>query len=567
MHVRLCAFVAVLSVCFSFPLAAANPWRKLTSTHFELYSSVGDRRARAALQTLEQTMEVFAQFTRSRPVLDNRVRVVLFRDQREYNQYAPDPQTAAFYTANDLRDFVIMRQLPQDTLEVAVHEFIHLLVKHSRMQFPSWFNEGLAEVYSTYRPEGKDVVIGHVIERHMRHLAGARWLDLDLVLNLDYRVTPFKDPERKAMFYAQSWALCHMLLFDKKYTAKRGALMTQLADGKPAKQVFSELYGASTLDMLDSLRDYLGQRVLMMWKAPIHVDKSRIEAEAVDVEDMEIGLVFAELHGVMARFEQAREVYGKLTPDDWRVQFGLARLARRTGDDTAARGHYERAIALGADDGALFTDYARVLQALGGDPAEVTRSLARAAELRPGDAAIRTWYAFHLVDQNEPFQGAEGTGRHSQGRCRERIPALRGAGHGAPAVATGPARPQRAGPSQEVRAGAARRACTRTHRGLSELGREGRDRGAASGAHAAGARAKARSDTARRRTRARPHCRRTGGGGVSRGLGGVPHPVRREAGRTQGQSARPDRHQSREDRVSLWHPGAAESPVYLFTGP
>ncbi|MGO4884351.1 MAG: hypothetical protein ACLP59_26545 [Bryobacteraceae bacterium] len=76
--------------------------------------------------------------------------IVVFRSDKEFAPYAPNEVAAAFYLGAQDRDYIVMKNAASDEFPVAVHEYIHLLVKHTGIAAPPvWFNEGLAELYST----------------------------------------------------------------------------------------------------------------------------------------------------------------------------------------------------------------------------------------------------------------------------------------------------------------------------------------------------------------------------------------------------------------------------------
>jgi hypothetical protein len=47
----------------------------------------------------------------------------------------------AFYLNGCNRDYIVMRSVTEENYPVAVHEFTHLLVEHTNVNPPLWFNE------------------------------------------------------------------------------------------------------------------------------------------------------------------------------------------------------------------------------------------------------------------------------------------------------------------------------------------------------------------------------------------------------------------------------------------
>jgi tetratricopeptide (TPR) repeat protein len=82
-----------------------------------------------------------------------------------------------------------------------------------------WFNEGLAEYYSTFTPaaNGKTAMLGRPIARHVL-LLRERFLPIADLIAVDHGSPLYNEGERASIFYAESWALLHYLLKDDAWT-------------------------------------------------------------------------------------------------------------------------------------------------------------------------------------------------------------------------------------------------------------------------------------------------------------------------------------------------------------
>src|SRR5271165_832280 len=58
----------------------------------------------------------------------------------------------------------------------AVHEYVHLLIRHKELEFPVWLNEGLADLYSTLKPQGDKILVGTPPEGRMVTMLQERWV-------------------------------------------------------------------------------------------------------------------------------------------------------------------------------------------------------------------------------------------------------------------------------------------------------------------------------------------------------------------------------------------------------
>ena len=68
----------------------------------------------------------------------------------------------AYYTGDEQHDYIVMSDLATERTPAAIHEYMHLLVRHSGLKMPLWLNEGFADVYSTLQPRGGQIVLGEV---------------------------------------------------------------------------------------------------------------------------------------------------------------------------------------------------------------------------------------------------------------------------------------------------------------------------------------------------------------------------------------------------------------------
>src|SRR6187549_2716835 len=154
-----------LAACIYLAIAhlhAAEMWTYGSSDHFEVYTTGGDKRARAALAYFERVHAFFADFLKLAPQQRHPTRLIVFSNDREYAPYRPNAGVVAFYTQGPDRDYIVMRSMDSEAYPIVVHEYAHLIVRHSGSVFPLWLNEGLAEYFSTIAPLGGKVTIGQV---------------------------------------------------------------------------------------------------------------------------------------------------------------------------------------------------------------------------------------------------------------------------------------------------------------------------------------------------------------------------------------------------------------------
>src|ERR1022692_2647820 len=127
-----------------FPAAGSEGprWLKIKSPNFELFTTAGERNGREVARHFEQVRAFFLEAMGLGLKSGPPVRIVVFRSDKEFAPYAPNELASAFYLGTDDHDYIIMKGASGEDFPVAVHEYTHLLLKHSGMRPPVWFNEG-----------------------------------------------------------------------------------------------------------------------------------------------------------------------------------------------------------------------------------------------------------------------------------------------------------------------------------------------------------------------------------------------------------------------------------------
>jgi hypothetical protein len=84
---------------------------------------------------------------------------------------------------------------------VAYHELTHLIVSQTMMRPPTWFNEGIAEFYSTFvlSDDGRVAELGHMIPEHVVLLRRERWLPLEDLFEVEVSSTLYNEADKRSV--------------------------------------------------------------------------------------------------------------------------------------------------------------------------------------------------------------------------------------------------------------------------------------------------------------------------------------------------------------------------------
>ncbi|MGH9658142.1 MAG: tetratricopeptide repeat protein [Bryobacteraceae bacterium] len=365
---------------------SAEPWRKVSSSHFEMFTQSGEGRARDLVRQFEQVHDLFVSLGAKRRPDAPPVRLILFSSEREFRPYASGDYAAAYYIGGGERDYIVMRRDAADLFPLAVHEYTHLVVRHTGLDLPPWLNEGLADLYSTMKPGAGKVVIGEPPPGRVRQLRDEGRLDLAALASVDRQSPRYNEKLRAGAFYAGSWALVHMLALDARYRAGFAKLFELVATGQSVADATGAVYGKTTAEVERDLAGYARQPRFATAEVAIQLAPRAQRPEARAAEPLETGLALADLLYLLRRRTEARAALAELArahPEDWEIEVALSRLAWRDDDDAGVKRHFARAIELGTTNAKVYADYAMILRAEGGRNEEATAMLRRAVELDP----------------------------------------------------------------------------------------------------------------------------------------------------------------------------------------
>jgi Flp pilus assembly protein TadD len=361
--------------------APAATWLKLTSDHFELYTSAGEKKGREAILHFERVHSFFmkALHREDTPLLPP-VRIVAFSSEKEYLPYRMNEFAVAYYASEGHRDTIVMRGIGTESYPTAVHEFTHIILGHADAKIPSWLNEGLADLFSTLKPDGKKLQVGDIMPGRLVELREAKWIDLPTLTAVDRDSPYYNEKQRAGIFYAESWALTHMIRLSPDYTRCGAALLAMLLEGKPAAVAFEQACGKSLEAVQTDLEQYVRGTRFYAGVYDIRIEKRAEAPDVAAVSPLESGIVLARVLFLVRQRAESRRRYEELAkkyPQSPEPEEGLAQLDWREHRPQEARRHFARAIELGSRDPYMYFDYA-VLER------ENSALLRKALQLKPG---------------------------------------------------------------------------------------------------------------------------------------------------------------------------------------
>lgn len=377
-------------------LAADNTWLRIQTDNFEIYTPQSERKAKEILLYFEQLREFFLAYWKLKPDPGTPVRIVYFGNEKLYTPFRPHKTAAGFFQHGIDRDWIVIGPQTQGWERLVCHEYTHLMVKQSGLAIPLWLNEGLAEIYSTFRPVGNKVEIGNLIGGHFEAIRHG-WIPLSRLIEIHHG-----DPEyggkQTAQFYAQSWGLTHMLMLEREHRAVYARVLEQLVKGTPAPEAFQQ--AGLTQDQLDKdLSLYLRRNEeFYAGVIPFQSQRSTAAWKSTRVSNVEVDAVLAllQMHSPSSQSD-AEARLAALPAGERHTEEALAYAAWRKSDMAAARQHFAQAIALGADNAKVFYDAARASLHAGSRDEASIQYLKKALDLYPTWTEARLQLLDHYV--------------------------------------------------------------------------------------------------------------------------------------------------------------------------
>src|SRR5258706_2249953 len=281
---------------------------------------------------------------------------------------------------------------------VASHESVHLVSNHSSASLPTWFEEGPAEFYSTLQAGRGRLSVGEPIESHLAVLSSERWLNATQLASVNSASPSYTERNRVGIFYAQSWALVHMLNLSPSWRDGMPQFAVLMAEGREPIDAFRSAFGKTMDDALSAVSGYLRS----MQAASIPVSPEETTGATVEqMSTIDASVARADLALQVRRIDLARKLLegaARDRPESAGLATALGGLALAENRKDEARRHLERAIALGSRQGAAYFELAMLERDSGAKRDDVVPLLAKAIAITPNFDKAHFRLGVHATD-------------------------------------------------------------------------------------------------------------------------------------------------------------------------
>lgn len=401
---RVPAISALLLTFFAIHSYAADlRWLRVSTPHFEMYTTGSEEQALAELQMFEQVRYFFLRADGANSVGSEPVRIVAFRSEQEFRPYSPNASAFAYYEQARNRDYIVLEDIAPEHRAAAIHEYTHLILAHEGLKLPVWLNEGLADVYSTLTFDGDRAIVGAPLTDRLYALRSEPWLPLGTLFAAGQNSPEYNNRQLASVFYAESWALAHLLLFGNGYAPHFGAFLQAVAAGASAQNALATAFGKTLAQVYRDLQACVQRQSMNTAVYDIGPSAEAVQSVTARPTALEVKLLLAEVLASnpwkQAEGQQRLEALSAEYPREPEIEESLGYLAWQQRNPEQARAHFAAAVARGSKDAQMIAYLAAMEQSAGESEADVLLLLEKALALNPGDYETRLHVALLAVRQ------------------------------------------------------------------------------------------------------------------------------------------------------------------------
>lgn len=240
------------------PSATAARWLEISSDDFVMVTSLSEKKARSLLRDFE-----VLQFSVSRLIVgaETRPRIptyVFALDSSDFSAITGGEDIVGLFIGGQFANHILYEQTrdQQRAREVIFHEYIHFVMHNNPgVIYPAWYNEGIAEVFSTLAERDGKIELGHPPR-------GGAYANLSLiptqrVLEIDYRSPDFRAHRLLPQFYGQAWLMTHYLTIGSSERSRQvQPFLLKINKGAAPADAMKEAFGVDPAEFHSEIQSY-----------------------------------------------------------------------------------------------------------------------------------------------------------------------------------------------------------------------------------------------------------------------------------------------------------------------
>lgn len=357
---------------------AKDTWTSVHSKNFTLVGNASEKDIRLVANRLEQFRAVFGLlFPGTRLNSPVPMTVIVFKSDSSYKPFKVKPNIDGYFQPGADVNYITLtseKGAGNQMFSTIFHEYVHLLIENTMgTTMPLWFNEGLAEYYSTLsiRDDYRTVLLGDLIGNHLLYLRQNKIVPLRALFAVDYKSPYYNEGNKMNAFYAESWMLVHYILQgdDQKYRPKLAKFIELLKARMPISVAFQQAFQKDVDSFERDFRTYVQSAKYIAtevtFEKQLDFDSEMTSAPLTDAETQAF---LGDLLLHIRRFDDADNHLAqalKLNPDLPMAEASYGMLRVHEGRLDEARQYLQKAVAANSQNYLTHFYYAMALSSLG----------------------------------------------------------------------------------------------------------------------------------------------------------------------------------------------------------
>ncbi|MES2393759.1 MAG: hypothetical protein V4555_19130 [Acidobacteriota bacterium] len=391
----------VLSLPLTSRADSAPHWVKVHSDHFVVITDSNEKEARHIAGQFERMRSLFhTLLPRAASDAPSPIVVLALKNAKGFKALEPTAylakgslSLAGYFLQTPDQNYILMNlesEGEEHPFSTIYHEYTHFIVRKAEW-IPLWLNEGLAEFYQNSTIESKDVLVGQPSGNDILYLRQNRLLPLQTLLAVDASSPYYHEEEKGSVFYAESWALTHMIEITDAQNKTHllqdyASLLAKQEDPvSAAREAFGDL--AVLQKRLDA---YVSGLSFQQFKVNLTVTADEASFKSVPVSVADADAIRADVLVWNGRQDDAKALLDGVLRDDPKNALAvesMGSLCYARHDAACAVKWYGQAIQLNSGSYVALYFYASMAMRDGsGNDDEIESSLRKAIQLAPSYA-------------------------------------------------------------------------------------------------------------------------------------------------------------------------------------
>jgi len=285
---RKCVLAVLLCLAVICQAREAEPhWVRVSSAHFSVLTDSDEKNGRDVVVRFEQMRVVFAQLLlKNKLVSGEPLEIIALRSDDEYIRHAPvvRGQPAAqpgFFLPGEDRAYIVLSLDRDDNWRAISRDYARFLLNYNYPPTQGWFDEGLAQYFSSVYLDDQNARIGGDPDAHPGALGAevqpladllntSAWLRISDLLSQHHEST-CNVATPPTLFCAQSWIVVHYLINQKKLPETGTYFDLVENQGMDTESAIGKAYGMSAAQFEQAVKDHF--RSLAPWWQGQSADK------------------------------------------------------------------------------------------------------------------------------------------------------------------------------------------------------------------------------------------------------------------------------------------------------